>query len=369
MANYEWDLDKLIKEREEIRQKLEIYTELFDRYSDMIENANIKIALNSKVISIPSGIKLLKKQFYDIIAPNRIELVTSSTEIAKDYFFPFINTHFSTLPLSHDELIEETRQLFKQLSNKDFLDSFDYFTNPKNQLLHVKYHKKLLTDCQGLSYVDSYKQVCYGLIARRNTIEDIITVGHELFHMIIRKQEKPLFNYSSKTVYEEVEGYFANLIFCNLLMQDKKYNADEIEQMNTIDLQSTIDSIICTFIAENSISMIDESGNIDYQNLNSLLQQNNIKIPVKKENIDYFISSSLEENVNQSISFFIALDLYHEWLKDPEKAFEHLIQIPNLEGEKPKYDLEQIGVTFFEDGYQNLGNHCKRLLKQPKRKS
>lgn len=369
MANYEWDLEKLIKEREEIRQKLDEYTELFDRYSDMIKNANIKIALNSKIINITSGIRLLKKQFYDTIAPNRLELVIPSINVAKDYFMPFIESHFSTLPLSHDELIEETRQLFAQLPNKDFLNSFDYFTNPRNQLLHIKYHTKLLTDCHGLSYVEPFKQICYGLIARHNTIEDIITVGHELFHMILREKEPPLFNYSSKAVYEETEGYFANLIFCNMLMQDKKYNPNEIEQISTIDLQSTIDSIICTFIAENSISMIDERGNIDYQKLNSLLQQHKIKIPVKKENIDYFISSSLEENVNQSISFFIALDLYHEWLKDPEKAFEHLMQIPNLEGENPKYDLEQIGVTFFEDGYKNLESHCKKLLRQPKKKS
>lgn len=369
MANYEWNLEKLIKEREEVGKKLKIYTELFDRYTDMIENTDARITLNSKVISVPSGIKLLKKQFYDTIAPNKMDLVIKAMDITKDYQIPFIDFYFSTLPLTNDELIEETRQLFKSLSIKEFLDGFDYYTNPKNQLLHIKYYKKLLTDAYGLSYVDPSKQICYGLIARHNTIEDIITVGHELFHMIIRKKEEPLFNYSEKPTYEETEGYFANLIFCDMLQQRKTNNSSELSWISTIDLQSIIDSITCTFVAKNSISTMDQNGNINYPDLLLNLQQYNINLPINEENINYFISSTLDENINQTVSYLTALDLYHLWQTDPEQAFYYLMRVPTLEGKEPKRDLEQIGVTFFEDGYKNLSDHCKKLLIQQKRKN
>ena len=61
--------------------------------------------------------------------------------------------------------------------------------------------------------------------------------------------------------------------------------------------------------------------------------------------------------------YLTALDLFKQYETDPEKALYHLLQIPRLEGTEPKKDLEKINVTFFEDGYKNLENQCKKLLK------
>lgn len=363
MSKYNWDLNDLINRKNEIKKQLAIYEDLLTTYSDLIEAYDKRIIINNMLSSDRMQLQFQKKGFLE-----KLELVISSIEILKDYQLPFINCHFSNLILNDDELIEMTRDLFKQLPCKDFLEKFNYFTNPDNHLFHIRHYKKIPTDALGLTFQDPVKQECFGLISRYNTVEDIISLGHEIFHMIIRESEKPLFWKTPKTVYTEVEGYFANLIFSRMLSKTHKSMQQDLTQMDIRDLQTMIDSVNYSFIVKNSLSLVDKSGKIDFQKLNGLLQQYNINDPINAEVLSNYIEGDFEEELNTSSSYLVALDLYHEWQNDPEKAFYHLIQIPNLEGENPKCDLEQIGVTFFEDGYKSLENHCKTLLKQPKRK-
>ena len=76
--------------------------------------------------------------------------------------------------------------------------------------------------------------------------------------------------------------------------------------------------------------------------------------------IDYELSN----DIDYTISYLTALDLFNKYQEDPEKALSYLKLIPQLTGDNPKKDLASIESTFFEDGYQNLEEKCNQLLKK-----
>ena len=85
---------------------------------------------------------------------------------------------------------------------------------------------------------------------------DLATTFHEIFHMIVRKNEESLFSYKSKTIYKETEGYFANLLLPDILTDIgliKDYRKIQVNDlMTTRDALSKeeFDTIMQTGIAQ-----------------------------------------------------------------------------------------------------------------------
>lgn len=293
----------------------------------------------------------------------KIKLVTNSVPIIKDYYQIALNEpKFLTTPLDDDQIIELTKELFREIPNKYINDRFDFYTNPSNSLLHMRYHRKLSTNYLGLSFVDFENHLSYGLISRQNSIQDIITLGHEIFHMIIRENEEPFFYESNKTTYMEVDGFFANFLFSQKL-KEKGYDSQELNDFDTRDLQLTLRQSILIFTITSGFNLMKQQGKIDFSKLSSILEKQNIPSPITKNDFTSLLKYNFNEFTNYFISYLTALDLFSLYKVDPELAINNLLLVPTLEGNKPKKDLESIGITFFEDGYHNLEEQCKKLLK------
>ena len=182
--------------------------------------------------------------------------------------------------------------------------------------------------------------------------------------MIVREKEQPFFITTNKTVYTEVEGFFANLLFADMLQKQGIYNPGEIHSYSKRDLQSILDNCNVTFIAKSGMNLLKD-GKINFSQLETILREKNILTPVNENNFPAFIDNETFENdLDLSISYLVALDLYYQYKQDPEKALHNLLTIPSLDGEQIKKDLETIDVTFFDDNYSNLNRHCKMLLKR-----
>lgn len=370
MKKYSWDLQALIKKRNEIQTVLEQYEELLYIYNDLIDNYDTRITSYLANQTPPNNndsfnhkVRNFRLKMFNKIQTEKLSLVTGGIEIASKFSIKSVTPTISTLILSDEQLIAITGELFKQLPNKYFYEQFKYYTDPNNHLLHIRYHKKLPTTDLGLAITDPKEHKSYGLVSRYNSVQDIISNGHEIMHMIVRSDEKPLFCYSEKGIYTEVEGFFANLLFTYML-RGKEYDDNELDDFERSYLQVTLQNIIDTFIVSTALNKVDDIENINFKDLRRCLKQKNITPTIFKKNFLGFLNNNFNSGINYTTSYLIALDLFEQYKTDPEKVLDHLLNITTLTGEHPKQELESMGVNFFEDGYINLEEKCKKLLKE-----
>ena len=368
MQKFRWNIELLHSKKQELEKIVNLYEELLELYTTLIQEYDIKINSNQIDWDLEKEqetitVENFKREVVNRINPEKLSIVLNAIEVAKNYHSKWMEPQFDIYPLNDEQLIELTRTLFRQIPNLYFQEQFDNITNPNNNLLHIKYFRKLMTEEFGLTYIDTKDHIPYGLVARYNTIQDIITLAHEITHMIIRKFEEPMFVFSNKTTYTETEGYFINLLFSELL-EKQGFNKAELTNFDKIDLQAILSIVNDTFITISGIQLHDNQTSINFSKLRNHLKKYNIHTPINSQNFEGFLHEDFEKDINYAISYLAALDLYQIYKIDPEKAIDHLFVLPTLPGEHLKQELETIEVTFFEDGYNNLNNHCKKLIKQ-----
>lgn len=368
MKKYDWDISSLIEKRNSLEQQcscnkdrllieqLETYRDLVRNYDIRLDDVDIDINCDEDTPMIP----FFKEAILPSINPAQLDMVTGAIDVAKNYNIYLNPTDALPTRINNKELVEMTASLFKQIPNKRLYNDFLNIINNKEHNLLIKHFSKLPTIDYGLTFVDAIENKAFGLIARQNTINDVITLAHEATHMILRKNESPFFWKTSKRMYTEVEGSFINLLFNDLLIKNGYYIE---EQFNIADLERIISYIKDVFVAIKVIEHSeDEITNIE--ELSSDLENYNITTPINEKNVSYFLIPDFKATLDSSSSYLIALDLYNLYKKDPERTIDILYSIPLFGGEHAYSELEKIGVTFFEDGYQNLDNHCKKLIKE-----
>lgn len=366
MAKYSWDIEELMKKRNFFKKQMEIYKELFETYESMIENSDKHLFTgnNDDYDDVENrSLKELQEDFFNTLSRKNISLITDSVDIISPFDTQIDVRNLSKLTISDEELVDTVRELFKKLPSKVFAKKFEDIAKHDNHLLHIRDRKKLPTNCLGLAYTDSLNHLAYGLVSRRNTIEDIISLFHESFHMIVREKEEPLFSTTNKMLYSETEGSFATLLICNML-KELGYNKDELDFVEKRQLIFALDTITSFYIITNGFNNIDEEGNIKLNQFNTFLKENNIYIPITQNTFCNLVSQISYEELSDGISYLTALDLFEQYKSNPEKILHTIQEIPMLKGDEPKKDLSSIGVTYFEDGYNNLEKECKKLLKR-----
>lgn len=363
MATYNWDIEKIIKRRNRVEYLAKIYAEQLEIYNDMIRNYDIKLDYDELEEEYKNMVLKFKETVLPFVSKTQLDLVIGAMKVVKVYDYQLRNFPTTPLKVSNDELVEITRELFKQIPSKQLYNDFLESVNPENMRLMFKYYKRVPTDAYGLTFSNPEEKETYGLIARHNSLSDIITLAHEVGHMIIRKNEGHLFDETQRCIYTETEGLFMDLIFSDLLKRNKFNVKDEFQ---TTDLTTHIEYIHDVFTINAIDKYTDIFGKTNFKELRRELRSNRITIPVNKRNLDYFIIDEYTEFLNNSSSYLIALDLYYLYKKDPERAIDYFYKIPSLTGENPYKDLEEIDATFHIDGYRNLNNQCKKLLKLKK---
>lgn len=371
MGKYEWDISKLIEKRNELERmynanKDELTKEQLEVYRDLVRNYDIRI--DGTEISFDHDED--DEEFYpmdffrNVIIPSvsvtQLDVVTGAAKIAKNYVVDLEPLILDQAKLNDEELVEITASLFSQIPNIRLYKDFLRIVNSDEHCLLIKYYSNLPTEDYGLAFVDPIKHKSFGLVARQNSMSDVITLAHEASHMILRKDESPFFWKTPKRMYGEVEGYFINLLFNDLLNQ----NGYQVgEGFNIKDVNLVLTHIQDVFAAMKVIEYSPDNKT-NFTRLITELKKHGIETPISKENVRFLLYPEFREDLDSSSSYLVALDLYKQYQKDPERTIDSLYSIPLLGGEHVYQELEKIGVTFFEDGYQNLDNQCKKLLKE-----
>ncbi|MBQ7136383.1 MAG: hypothetical protein IJO43_00200 [Bacilli bacterium] len=361
MTKYSWDIKKLIEKRDFFEEKFKMYGELYDLYAEMVENYSKKYQpVKEEIKKVPYLIRL-RDEFYEF-GKEKISLVSNAIYVTSAYEFKFDRTVHPKMDLSDDDLVLLTRSLFEQIPNRYFLDKFDELTNKDNHLLHIRSNRTLPTNYYGLTFTDPIEHKPYGLISRYHSIQDVISLGHEAFHAIIRELELPFYINPYQGTYGEVEGYFANMLFASLLIK-MGYNKENILLFEKIDLITTIDIIRNCFILEQSFSTLNKKGQIDFESVSPILRSKGINFSLTRDTLPELVRQENRDEINGALSYLVSLDLFDSYQNDPEQVLNNLLNLVTIHGKSPRSELPTIGVSFFEDGYQNLDKKCKQLLK------
>lgn len=370
MNKYSWDLNYLIKKRDELQRKVDIYESSLATYDALIASFDKRIkgcncGYKDDIDGISTDMNI--KDFVDEILPHTnpyaLEMLLQTKDIFLQYKWMTEELKYSPCYLNNKQLVDYTVSLINQIPHENFVKSIKSCVMPKRNLLHIKHANKLSTNYEGLSFVDFSQKRPYGLIARQNNVNDIITLAHELFHMVIKKDQDPSSITYANYIYDEIEGYLANFIARDFLLEEK-YPQKEMNLSDAQDLLKTEWTVYDAFITTSLVNFADETYKVPLGTANNYLKQEGIKFKITKNNINGFFYSSFNEELHYAFSYLAALDLYKLYKSDPEKAINHLYTIKNFKGENIEKELESIDVTFTQDGYQNLQEKCNQLLKK-----
>lgn len=381
MKKFEWDLNYLLKREKELKEKLDLtsqetklYEEVLSTYKELIINYNNRMndirLINCKdkcdyYYEDNEDEKITIEEFEDeilsFVNKDQLNILLQSISLLRKYSNKINPLELEPYYYGNDELIDYTISLLEKIPNKQLVKKLKELSNPKNKLLHIKHECKIPLKYYGLTLIDTERHIPYGIISRKNTIQDIITSGHELFHMALRENEDPFFLESMKTIYTETEGYFANLLFTDLLKQEG-FSSLGLDFLDSYDLFRNKYIIEDSFITISALSNFKNDGKINFDKLNKYLKNFDITPMINENNFEGYLRNDFEIDLNYAFSYLVALDLFNLYKNDPEKAINNLLYVPNLLGENITKDLKSIDVTFHEDGYQNLNHQCEKLL-------
>lgn len=370
MNKYTWDLEYLLKKKKELIEKVAIYESSLATYNALIACYNKRITHPNKEFQDDlddNENELFIEEFIEKILPDTnpeaLEMLLQTKDLFLQYKWENNTTDFSPCYLNNEQLIEYTISLIDKIPHKTFVNQIKSCVNPNRKLLHIKHSNKLSTNYYGLSFVDFSQRRPYGLVARENNTNDIITLAHELFHMVIKKNLNPLSMNSYNYVYDEVEGYLANFIIRDLL-KEEQYPKEELDFIDTQDLWRTGWTVHDSFITNAILTCTDERYKFKLQDVNQYLKEENLKVRLTKQTKNAYFHDKFNEEIVYSFSYLVALDLYELYKQDPEKAIYHLYCLKVLTGQNIEKELDVIDATFHKDDYKNLENKCNQLLKK-----
>ena len=386
MTRYRWDLERLRKIRNTLIETTKMVdSKKKDELEPIINMYNQMIRLNSKNIDIfaenidfefdinwEDFIKEAKN-FHTPANLDFINLVTNTYHIIKNAYNIESDINCA-IAISNDELIDITEDFFKKsVDTNTYQDFKNVMQNDKvNHFLNIRYSKyHYPRDCETL--FDNYLKNQYILLTRNNTLTDLVSLPHELFHFIFNDTSfTESIDYNMRFL-NEIEGLLANLLFAKYYKENANeifvdsYNGNEAYDDSNFFInrflgiyKSNIENLI---IKSEMLKSTNKKDKINHHKFNSNIKKHDILNP--KE--DYilllmYLSSSEEVALTYSLSHLVALDLYYQILKDKEKGFYNLRRL------KDNYQVNDIinylrfrDITFMDDDYANLKKYTKNM--------
>lgn len=343
MKKFVWDIEKIREiqkslDNSEIKKNSNLYEELKEVYKILLSSYK-KNNYNDFQLDeyLPSN---FKEYFLEEILPfinMEALLILEKIKPKIKNCKPFQQACYEAkIKFNNEELFEIISMFFKSIPNKELYNSFLELTDYKKGLINIQYVKDS-NNCHGFCIVDSYNHIPYINVLRNNTALDLAALFHEIFHMIVRCNETPNHINSKSTIYDEVEGYFSNLLICDLAIQ----NGFENRYFDFITTNDLLSSILSLQYIDGTISFIKNIEN--------------------NPNIDEFVNPYIGEDISTAFSYLCALDFYNLYKNDPEGTINNILKLASLKGENIQDELSNIGISFFDDNCTNLKNHYYKI--------
>lgn len=346
--NYIWDENDLRKRKNELLQIKKIKN---NKALDPILLENDLQLLNEmlcRLHSKTSDFTVLEKP--EIVKKDLMKLYKNTPKFIKNLLlgtWKIISRYDLDIPLdkiptqfiSDEDLVTLSHDFYRWIPNKNYVQLVEHYTNKDVHLLFIKNHPG--NAFYGLAFSIYFPiYTPYILLMRENTIADVITLNHELSHSVYN-----IFDRNRPHYLKELEGYTYDYLSLEFLSEQSIID----ESTKKILMETFFDEAIykffeffLTFFLSRTRYHFQERA-LDYQIIH--------KFPCN-------IPSDLDMTITYILSFLTFLDLDFE--TDREKAFYTFEKIRTHGNLSYKF-LEKNGITFMNDGYQNLQKSMQKL--------
>lgn len=235
--------------------------------------------------------------------------------------------------INKKDSLELVDDFFYSLGNKTLLS--EYIKIRDDELPNIYLGKShIVGENYGLTIYDHLYDTSFSKINMSGTINDPITIAHEIMHMIFFN----LFSYGKIFALSEIEGAFSDYIFADFLQKKKIVNHSSIQ----------INYEYFYLIKENCRTIRKANNYFDNKKILSF--------------ISYKKDPYLDADYN--LSYLAALDLFFVYLDDKKYAINELISLGNK-------DVNTIYNLFNNDKYNNFNrddfNNFRYVLEKTKK--
>lgn len=368
---YCWDIEKIRKHRKDIKNILrkdstltkEQKEDLKDEIRGLIE-LELSLFPNKKKFSLPKREKYIDKNhllplstyddYFDI--PEDIKtVVIDAVNCFQNFHDTYDRFELPHLELSNQELVDMSDDFYQWLPNKNYLQLYREYTNPYNHQLHF------FPYCNSVARGDTIMffhplYTPYFSIYKNNTIDDFITLNHEIAHGIFSINDD---FYADQPSYylRELEGEFFNFLSCSYLKG--KISNQIIERIEYLYFITQFNDFMTIYLTHLAIHLAQNKGKISFDSIQEKIIQNKLIFSFDKSILAKSLLEDPTTTANYSLSYLTSLDLEPIFEQDPEYAFYLFERIRRSKTNDIFQELRENKITFMDDGYQNLKKKMK----------
>ncbi len=303
------------------------------------------------------------------------DIFFENTFLKKDYFlidllvysWPIIQpfhedeSELTTIICNNQQLIQKTESFLKKYTTPNIYQQYLTFKQQNPHYLQIKKDNWDL-GYSGLTYIDYILKKKYVLLLRSNTFYDLVTLPHELFHVLFDDFNHYLTLHNQIYYSHEVEGSFAN--FLAIDFYEQTLPEISLEAAKTF-LSNYKDNIYSLIIGSSYLQAINFKKQFRLNKFNKILNFWNAPIPTSIAEIKNYMSSNCGKIINYALSYLASLDLFEIYKKDPEFAFYLLGNIRySLKEDNILKILRRNHITFMDDNFTNLKAYVKKIERQ-----
>ena len=361
---YTWDINKILQEKSEIQRLLKIAkdnnynTEDLQSYIDNLNDAideyyHLEAKENDDNVYIDKSNYLLKSNYIDY---NKIPI-----EIRNDLYnsFKLLNNlddryneiEFPKFRVSCDDLVCLARDFVNWLPTKDKIwkNAFYKFTNPKNHLLHfMKYDG--IDGCFGITHPITYPEnKSYMLVKRQYTIEDFVTLIHELSHGVVKT-----FGENQNHFVTELEGWYSEFLARNFLKEKKIVLNKYITQLDYDNFNTVYDFYLSYIVYHCCNKLKRQKKGINIDVIKRRVSKELKYFTLNEDLFKYYISVNPLYFSAYIYSYILSCDLEELYKIDPEFSFYDFNKFFTSYEEINHKTLRAFDFTFMENNYKSL---------------
>lgn len=249
-----------------------------------------------------------------------------------------------------DAKLMEAADLFYQQFNGEFNLAYQMVQKGFEKRLRINKYRKV---ADGLTFSVYNTKLSFLEVQREQTIQDFLTINHEIAHSIVNYINKRSIWDVKKYPFIEVESLFFETL--------TNYQLLENEETSTEALYLAFD-IIKDYLTETNLICLKANMYNDYS-LKELIDKKKIKKYLKRkcklENLKpkTILATKITDNFHYIISYFTAIEIFLIYRQDPQKALESLRAITKAsgktEGEYLSY-VNSLGINPGENFQQYL---------------
>ena len=227
--------------------------------------------------------------------------------------------------LTDDEIIKMSYDFFKWLSNKKYLSLFEEYILKRKNLLHFSYEDYSIAGETIPFRCPIYTPYIH--ILKSNTINDFISLIHEMGHAIMLKNDDINSLISNHYYLMELEGFFFEYLARRYLKEN--FDDESIDLLEFIDFENIYNDFLDLFILDTGVSLVDHRKAIDIQYIQEKILKEELPFDIDEKILINSLQADPVVSIKYLFSFLTSLDLELEADSDIEKAIYRLEKIRN----------------------------------------